>query len=208
MNEPAALQLPDETWLEILAQGGLDYKDLKCVSMVCRRLNKLEKDSSLDSILFRALPTTIIKKGASVKVHPVLEDAWMSVVESDFAILLDSERDIERNVYELECAMDFATSPASKCLIIDMGKGLEIRREVGVTVWHVLKAVSKMWKEPAPKHMIRQKRFRRDPWDDDEEDGPITWAHLYEDCNTWTGWEKPKVRKDGEVTLKNREFNM
>lgn len=83
-------------------------------------------------------------------VHPVLEEAWMSVVEPGFAILIESCTDTERNVYELQCARDLSTSPATKCLIIDMAKGLEIRRETGVTVWHVLNAVGRCGRSLLP----------------------------------------------------------
>ncbi|ORY42712.1 hypothetical protein BCR35DRAFT_336383 [Leucosporidium creatinivorum] len=200
MNEPAALKLPDETWIEILGQLGLGYRDLKCVARVCRRLYKLEKDSSLDARLFRTPPKRTIKNRSSVKLHPVLEATDMTSIRAEDG-WLTRDHHAEHNVYELQCREEFATYPSTKCLIINMAKGLKIEEETGVTVEDVWRAVGNMWEEPAPKKMLRAKRFRDDPpW---EEHDRVTWWDLYAESerNSWTGWLKPQMNEPAALKL-------
>lgn len=166
------------------------------------------QDTSLDSILFRAHPSIIkIKRGSPAIVHPVLEATWLTYLDLRCAIVNNYTTDTEHNVCELRCRKEFATSPATKRLVIDMGPGLKIKKKKGVKVKHVLRAVCEMWEKPVSEELIRRKRFKRkDPFRCEEEE-PITWWDLYGERRSWAGWETLEVRKDGEVTLKNREFD-
>lgn len=162
----------------------------------------MQQDSSLDALLFRAPPATPIKKGASVEVHPLLEDTFMTIIGSDDAPLVSFRTDKEFNAHKLHCTEEFATSPATECLIIDMAKGLKLKKATGVTVKHVLGAVGKMWEEAVPEYMVDE--FLNDCRN---KEGVVTWGAAYCERNGWTGWETPRVRKDGEVTIHHNHFD-
>lgn len=157
------------------------------------RFYSVDQDSSLDARLFRAPPTSVLKKGASVQIHPLLEETLMTCVDSKEAVVMS---DAEFNAYDLLCIKDFATSPATKTLVITMGKGLKLKKETGLTVKDVLRAVGKMWGEPAPGYSQYGFSSRG-----------FTWRDTLGDHNGWTGWERAKVKKDGEVTIKPCPFD-
>ncbi|GAA5956208.1 hypothetical protein JCM3765_005490 [Sporobolomyces pararoseus] len=81
---PTLTELPPELLVSILLEPQLDYKDLKCISRVCKTLHAIEQDSQLDTKLFRkGFPLddgdqvkekiVKIKPGSRIELHPMLE---------------------------------------------------------------------------------------------------------------------------------------
>ncbi|GAA5889173.1 hypothetical protein JCM16303_006416 [Sporobolomyces ruberrimus] len=104
--------LPHETLLNIMLQ--LDYKDLKCLSRVCKTFHRLEKDSQLDLKMFRKglSPVQGTKKILAKKQdgyrnlhHPILE--YVELTSSSIDDIVPSRYRYKRFNRKIAESIDF-----------------------------------------------------------------------------------------------------
>ncbi|GAA5981079.1 hypothetical protein JCM5350_000034 [Sporobolomyces pararoseus] len=162
---PSLLDLPPELLLSIVLEPRLEYKDLKCISRVCKTLHGIEQDSKLDTKLFRnGLPPreddedskeiVEVKAGATVKLHPMLDYVdLMPFSINDLQPMFGRGRykpSKSSKMIDLPCMNEYATSPPSRRITwkgLDSGASLETISETGVTVKEVLVDHVDYWNE-------------------------------------------------------------
>ncbi|GAA5981027.1 hypothetical protein JCM5350_000018 [Sporobolomyces pararoseus] len=163
---PTLTDLPPELLLSVLLEPQLDYKDLKCISRVCKTLHGIEQDSKLDTKLFRKrLPSrqgdedskevVKVKAGAIVKLHPMPEYVeLMPFSINDLQPMFGEGRyepSESSKMIDFPCMNEYATSPPSRRIVwkgLDPKTILETTSKNGVTVKQVLVDHVKYWNEP------------------------------------------------------------
>ncbi|GAA5981062.1 hypothetical protein JCM5350_000028 [Sporobolomyces pararoseus] len=162
---PTLTDLPPELLLSVLLEPQLDYKDLKCISRVCKTLHGIEQDSKLDVKLFRkGLPPREgdeekdkivgVKAGATVKLHPMLKYVDLMPFSIDQLQPMFGRGRYKPSksskMIDLPCMNEYATSPPSR-RIIWKGLGpeaiLETTSETGVAIKEVLTDHVEYWNE-------------------------------------------------------------
>ncbi|BGP18189.1 hypothetical protein JCM10213_009033 [Rhodosporidiobolus nylandii] len=193
-DDPIAMRLPDETWLEVLER--LDYRWLKRVERVCKRMQRLVKDKRLDTLLFRQKPLRPLKTGDKVKLHPLLYDVYPLHLTPDKAMVYGEG---ERNVYDSAACDEYATQPACTSMMCDFlvtEVPIIIDDKGGVTVRQLFKAIGKFW------------TAKLAPWEV-QAYGPWCKADPYKlnrrallgDRNGFRGWTEPECAGDGWVEI-------
>ncbi|BGP18208.1 hypothetical protein JCM10213_007836 [Rhodosporidiobolus nylandii] len=196
-DDPIAMRLPDETWLEVLEQ--LDYRGLKKVERVCKRMQRLVKDKHLDTLLFRQKPSKPLQRGDKVELHPLIGMVDAVFTSKEEAPILVYSDDVDTlNALGYQACDDFATQPACTSLKLDVlvGPSFTAKNESGVSCRDVFEAVANFWESKPPRDLAEQAAI----WEGCKPD-QIGWHIMLGDHNGWRKWTLPKVRRDGSVQI-------
>ncbi|GAA5886650.1 hypothetical protein JCM6882_005844 [Rhodosporidiobolus microsporus] len=199
-DEPALFRLPAELLLDILSQ--LSYEQLHRVERVCKKLQTLVKDKSLDSLLFRqGVPQTPLPVGDTVELHPIIQLVEGIFWEPGKAVIKcwggydDEDLEINANEYK-QTIKEFATSPA--CTTMDLvlhvfgNIDLVIEDDKGITVEYFFERLSEFWcGKPLPAGVVDDRPY----WQRSDANDMLG------DHRFWNGWDPAFVREDGEVQL-------
>ncbi|BGP18264.1 hypothetical protein JCM10213_007895 [Rhodosporidiobolus nylandii] len=211
-TQPSALRIPDDVWFVVLERNELSYADLKRFSRVCKRFHEYEQDPSLDTRFFRSPPVDKLEKGQSVTFHPALDKTnlvCMSVDDASIFVDDASEKNGYRDVRVVDypCADEYATSPASKIVSLNMGEGVAVVKDSGVTVRDVVEASATMWSSKPPLYIREEIAEMYLPLDPDYDLDTVTWRDTLVDHCFYEGMNLATVpRADGVVVLHPHGF--
>ncbi|GAA5853046.1 hypothetical protein JCM9279_003793 [Rhodotorula babjevae] len=200
---PLALRLPDEVWLLILIK--LDYCALKRAQRICKKVQRLIQDKSLDGKLFRLGPVDDEPKvGTSFELHPFLKrldptsDSGLRTVDPHFSTSSPSHSTTQ----SYPAMTDFATSPACTRLMILVDRDracsdyesadshVALERGDGVRVGQVFEALGKWMAREAPGFAIQAIDAE---WDESD----IVTNDMLLGYYCFEGWAPLVVRQQG-----------
>ncbi|BGP18240.1 hypothetical protein JCM10213_007869 [Rhodosporidiobolus nylandii] len=211
-TQPPALRVPADVWFVVLERNELSYADLKRFSRVCKRFHEYEQDPSLDIRLFRSPPVDKLKKGQSVAFHLALDKTNLVCTSVDDARVFIADAS-EKNGYravrvvDYPCADEYATSPASTVVTVNMGKGVAVVKDSGVTVRDVVEASATMWSSKPPLYIREEIAEMYLPLDPDYDLDTVTWRDTLGDHCFYEGMNLATVpRADGVVVLHPHGF--
>ncbi|GAA6014365.1 hypothetical protein JCM10207_005437 [Rhodosporidiobolus poonsookiae] len=202
--------LPIELWLLIFEDKGLAYGDYKRIERVCKDFRKLLQSHSLDDRLFRSpLPAQPVKRGTKVTFHPALDRANLvcsSTQDAHVFINAPGEKHGFKPVSILDypCAVEYATSPSSRKIKMNMGAGVEVANKEGVKVRDIVEATPKMWSSRPPNYIRQQVVAQLSIWDPELKAADLTWRDTLGDHCFWEGMRSASVASEDEVLLEER----
>ncbi|KAL8292688.1 hypothetical protein RQP46_001300 [Phenoliferia psychrophenolica] len=221
--------LPVETWIDILANHGLGYLDLKRVGCVSHMFKEIIESSPLDTPLFRDQPqaTVLLAAGTDVLLHPVLAAgrSFIGTSIEDFEIRGARTYNKIWKIRDLACVEEFATSPPVCAIgLRDFGRPGFIRttkRSEGVRIIDLLKMIAKRWNETPHRSLVQDLKtellneFDGKGWEyavdhkgEDQAIMDLVIENYHEllmgyggSRRYWNGWEPVSVNQGGVVIL-------
>lgn len=124
-------------------------------------------------------------------MHPLLESALV-IFSSELTTPVKTSTGgyDARRIYS---SKEYATSPASKSIVVELGEQFEVTRDTGVTVRELLRETGVMLEEKVGTWSLHYRHG--------EDGNCCSWGERYiEEGAVWRGWQRPRVC-DGDVVL-------
>ncbi|KAK4700617.1 hypothetical protein P7C70_g5625, partial [Phenoliferia sp. Uapishka_3] len=214
MSTKKSLDFPNEVWIEILSDGELSYFDLKRVRGVSKKFKafcQIEiRLPTFDEILFRGNPQAKLAQGSNVKLHPILHEGMSFIGEKyqDFiAVDWENDTDKEWKIAKLASAKEFATYPPLQTIVLAkhsreestaVGGGGTVKKASGITVKDLIVGIAAAWR----------KKATFGGWHD-EAPQKMSYCEALCECDhsAWSGWETPKISKEGQLVLRPSHYD-